>query len=113
MRRAILLAVVLCCFVASKAEADHFYTGNKLYEWCHELDWKPTALNVQATSYCEGYVMGAVDALNGRGFCISPGAVSRQVVEIVAQYLSQHPENRHYGATVLVSQALKEKFPCN
>jgi hypothetical protein len=41
------------------------------------------------------------------------GSVRQQTVDVVVNYLRDHPETRHLGGSELVVTALKEKFPCN
>ena len=49
-----------------------------------------------------------------RVFCVPQGETGvGQLVEVVKQYLRDHPENRHRSADELVTAALKQKFPCN
>jgi hypothetical protein len=107
MRRAILVAVALCCFVVGGADA-YFENGNSLYGHCQ----KPRISVFGAL--CGGYVSGVLDALENLGASCVPGEATReQVTDVVTLYLRDHPEKRHLSASELVTAALKEKFPCN
>lgn len=107
MRRAILVAVALSCFVMGKATAAA-YDGNKLFEFCEKTD-------DVSFGFCFGYVSGVVDATFDEGhYCWSaPGVKSQQLKDVVTLWLRDHPEKRHLPADELVATALKEKFPCN
>jgi hypothetical protein len=111
---AVIAAVVA---VSAEARADYdvpaFEGGNELYQKCG-------ANRV----YCLGYVGGVSDAISaGEGstgpisthaLCLpGPGRVSQgQELDVVLQFLTQHPELRQYGAAYLVARALSEAFPC-
>ena len=102
MRRAILVAVGLCCL--SQAAAAGTYDGNLLHQACE---------GKSDTPLCDGYMLGIVDVLlKGRVFCPPPDVTPRQFIDIGKDYLRDHPERRHYAAASLVISALKEKFPC-
>ncbi|WP_366932471.1 Rap1a/Tai family immunity protein [Mesorhizobium sp.] len=76
-------------------------------------------------SQCYGYVMGILDHFNVANataghqqdqlgsFCIPEGADSKDVTEVVARFLDEHPEKRSIAGYYLVRQALTEKYPCN
>jgi hypothetical protein len=111
MRRAMLVAVALSSLVVQEADAAAYIDGNKLLEECENVQtefWQGT---------CDGYVVGVQDALDGlRLFCVpegSSGVVAKQLVDVVKLYLRDHPESQHYSASSQVTEALKEKFPCN
>ena len=57
-----------------------------------------------------------VGALVGAGdrssFCIPNGVKQLQVIDVVKQWIDQHPALRHYTAASPVTEALKESFPC-
>jgi Rap1a immunity proteins len=116
-RRTMLVAVALFSLVAAKANAGYF-DGNELLAWCEnwqrEMDPGDDLL---LGGYCGGFVGGVVDALvnNPNTFCVPQGprgVSSAQLVEVVKLYLRDHPDKRHLGASLLVIQALKERFPC-
>ena len=117
MTRAILVAVVLSCFVTGRADAGtYFRDGNALLERCEHFEHAPRDYDkaLQGTA-CRDYVLGVVDALRDAGmFCVPANSVQvNQVVDIATAHLRDHPENRHLPASDLIVSALKEKFPCN
>ena len=105
MRRAILIAVALFCFIQQALAADAIVNGNKLNELCESS---------QESAVCLGYIIGAADAhVNDGSFCAPNDTIGGQMEDIVKRYLRVHPERRHFSAASLVVSALKEKFPCN
>jgi hypothetical protein len=117
MLRAILVAVVLSSLVAggwpARVEARLSITdGNALFDRCQGDDPDERERDTKV-ALCTGYVVGVADALDETSFCLSPGVTAAQIRDVVKFYLRDHPERRHYGASSLVTDALKEKFPCN
>jgi hypothetical protein len=51
--------------------------------------------------------------LEGSSFCFPKGVEGPQIVDVIKRWLDEHPEVRHYSASSLIAEALKEKFPCN
>src|SRR5688500_17634980 len=68
------------------------------------------AMTVFRAGNCVGYVWGVAGALDGSSFCLSKGVQQRQVIDVVKRWLDDHPEVRHFAASCLVAEALKEKF---
>ena len=58
---------------------------------------------------CVGYIVGVADTLEDTT-CLTKGVSSRQVYDVVKQYLESHPEERHYPASAIVSDAIKKAF---
>ena len=70
---------------------------------------------------CLGFVTGVADmhALYHTAypetiplFCKPEGLKVEQAVRVVIRFLETHPEQLHFGAAVLITQALQEAFPC-
>ena len=101
-------AVALVCLPAA-ARAD--VEGNELWRLC-------TSKGTRANGLCYGYVTAIAevargsDGLYGHHVCLPAHTTRRQTVEVVNRSLDQHPEQRHYGASGLVAEALAEAFPC-
>ena len=111
-----LAAVALSCLVMSEANA-YFVDGNKLFDDC-----KNYASKGQSESFlsgtCAGYIAGVVDSAvdANTAFCVPQGPTGvsiAQLVDVAKAYLRDHPEKRHLSAWRLVTDALKEKFPCH
>jgi Rap1a immunity proteins len=121
MRRAILVAVALCClaFPLKAQEPDkwqplYWFKGSDIHMACSA---KAKPVN---DIICRYYVIGVIEGLNyGRWksedplFCPSQQVTGGQYIEIVRHYLRDHPERRYGNAVLLVVAALNEKFPCN
>jgi Rap1a immunity proteins len=91
--------------IGGQASAAQYIDGNKLFGECEAAGGF-----MEAT--CAGYIMGVTDALETE-VCVPNEVNVRQIVDVVKLYLHDHPEKRHFGASSLVTVALKEKFPCN
>ncbi|MBZ9654021.1 Rap1a/Tai family immunity protein [Phyllobacterium lublinensis] len=108
----LLLAVfVLAIVFGGHAKAAGFKSGNALQEECLEKSGKYHNL------YCLGYVAAVADSLeyvremNKMPVCITAtGVTNGQLVDVVFKYLKAHPEERHFGASGLVSIAIAEAF---
>ena len=113
--KGILIAAMLCFTFAKNAQAGTFYMGNDLVETMPEYEkaerGAPRTDFVKA-GYFRGYVLGVNDVFSGYVFCTPDSATISQVSAIVAKYVNTHPERWTVGASVLVTDALKEAFPC-
>ena len=45
-------------------------------------------------------------------YCIPNNVTQGQVLDVIVKFLEDHPQNRHQNATVLISVALRDAFPC-
>ena len=104
------LAAAVWYFVMGMADADYL-TGNKLFEECQQNS------NLFLSGACLGYIAGVVDALHTSSeFCVLQNGSRvklRQLVDVVTDYLHDHPEKRQLPASDLVIAAAKNQFPCN
>ena len=111
----IVLAAVMAVSVASAAQAAQgvdFEDGNDLYAKCNSpyatMNW----------FMCLGYVecisdaLGSGSSINGYTACMPAGASAGQAMDVVKQFLTAHPELRHFIAAGLVASALANAFPC-
>lgn len=84
------------------------------------------ALEMIAAQECFAYVSAFLDvATTARvlfpeqktkfiaGICVPDGASSRDVVEAIALYIEQHPLERNWAPSMLLSKAAKETLPCS
>ena len=104
------LTFIFSVLFSSPAWAD-FLNGNTLYDLC-------TSEVYYEKGICGGYVMAISDILTssplyGQEACIPTEATAGQVRDVVEQWLSQNPQERHYSSTSLAVLALTEAFPCN
>jgi hypothetical protein len=45
-------------------------------------------------------------------FCIPEGAENGQMIRIVLRYIRNHPEEAHEHTPFLITEALRETWPC-
>jgi hypothetical protein len=101
---AALLALAPCG--ASADPPWGFMSGNQLLAACDA-----------STDACAAYVMGVMDMadlakLSGHMFCVPHGVIAKQLDDIVARALREHPEDRQAGAASLVLLAVSHAWPC-
>ena len=119
--RSILVAGLVVA--ASNTEAG-WIDGNKLQGWCVE----------GRNSFALGYVAGVADrAMNDEAVvvgsllahkftegpgplildvCIPEGVILQQLVDVVCQYVNEHPESRQGNGADLVHEATQKSWPC-
>jgi hypothetical protein len=107
---ALVVATGLLWPVSTFSQADHvttFLTGNQLYENC------TSETNLALKTFCLGYVAGIFDSLDTLRMTCRPNEVTMgQTQDIVVNYLRDHPEERHHGASDVVGVVLVKTFPC-
>jgi hypothetical protein len=110
---ALLTLIPLMAPVAS-AYGGYFDSGNELFSHCtaREAD----ELHYLKTAECRGYITGVVDhvllwrEVVDEPDCLPEGVNKGQLVAVVVQYLTNHPEERHRAANVLVMRAVTDAF---
>jgi hypothetical protein len=114
----IALAVVTFCLVAKGAPQVIYgegrgNTGRTLLADCKGN----TEEVVSCASYIEGVNDGWNAALYGKPnntdkLCVRDGFTAGQLKDVVVAYGAVHPELLDFGAELLVSDAIKNAFPC-
>jgi hypothetical protein len=118
--------LVLTTFVAASAFVPHQevraaimpISGNQLYNYCTAAYAKSPSEQWLASGTCFGYVTAVMDALssgnplNGFKACVPVNADMNQVVDVVKNFIHDHPEKRHLVAVGLVAEAFAAAFPC-
>lgn len=91
-------------------------TGNQLHDVCEQSE---AECNAAIMGMWEGIVAGADvalpkddDAQNAMRICVPEGVTYYQIIDVMVDYLSEHPENRHYTATSNMIVAFRGVFPC-
>ena len=125
-RCAIVVALALSCLVVGGLGRADFYDGKMLLQDCEGGDDQQETQNFAGLSQwgtCVGYIAAVLDTMsnasltagsvNAQQLCVSEHVQLSQLKDIVRRWLTDHPEKRHLAASLLVFQALKEKFPCN
>ena len=103
MKRLVVLALLLASAPASATP--QWMNGNKLYEGCTR--------NTNSTlMYAAGAIDAAADLVDSVGYCIPKAVELGQVSDVLCRYLRNHPEQRHWGGSLLISYAMKEAWPC-
>jgi len=113
--RWLLLAVFV--FSASSISVGQSGDGNKLLERCQHAvkmlgadasEFNKT--NAFDSGYCLGMVEGVVSFADDG--CFPADVTFAQGERVVVKYLTDHPNQLHWGAPVLVRLALVDAFPC-
>jgi hypothetical protein len=121
----IAAAIMVISLAMTSRAIGGFVSGNDLYAWCTS--------SIASAYYlqCIGYVQGIEDAAEGEGFiqgaqgakgfretgfgfrwCLRDGITAGQAVEVVTQFLRNHPAIRDSTAAELVANAMQEAWPC-
>lgn len=103
------LSLVMMMLFASPARAI-FYDGNDMHELCNNG-------GVSGSDFCMAYSAAVSDVLedypiNGWTACVPRTVRLSQIRDIVARWLANNPQERHYTANSLMARALAEAFPC-
>lgn len=101
---------VLLLLASANAATGQFYDGNRIHRACTT----PPEKSYQESAFCFGYVTAAFDALTAQGYdCPGTGKITaQQIREIATNYLTKHPEIRHFPAYPLIASALISTFGC-
>lgn len=100
MKKLILVAALF----TTSAYAE-FWDGNALLE---RLNSSSTYKQGAAL----GYIMGVSDTMQGVNHCPPENATAGQIQDMVQNYLTNVPAQRHKTADTLVLHVLKTAFPC-
>ena len=93
-----LILAVLALLIATPARAE-WVDGNKLHDWCSSSGTELA---------CTTYVLGVLD---GSYLKTPERATAGQVKDVIKKYLRDHPENRDFPASLLVSLAVVDAWP--
>ena len=110
MRKIATATALVMALAAGAGKGDivrNFYSGDALLSLCQASD----------SNFCMGYIAGIADAVtsgpvSGWRACVPISATVQQVRDVVVEYLTAHPENRHFAAVSLGAAALAGAFPC-
>ena len=95
-------AFIILALVATASHAE-FVSGNDLARWLG--DEKLAGLG-------QGYIIGAADTLHGIIHCRPGNVTATQVVEIVKKNIQVYPERLHFSGDSIVTESLKQLWPC-
>ena len=107
------LAAIVVALAPTVAHA-LYLEGNDLHRDCAMPE------KTAQGQYCLAYVTGVFDTIDAFRqvqktkpmICAPVQATPGQIVDVVREYLNEHPEKRHMAAVVLVGAALQNAFPC-
>ena len=118
VKRLLVVAAVSSAGVGRAADVSSYVDGAELHGYCIDR-------SAAGQMRCSYYVAGVADATSVLGeirkhrtsdgrfsFCTPPGSTAPQLAGVVTEWLSDHPETWHYGATGLVAASLMAAFPC-
>ena len=104
LRHALPVALAL---LTSAPAAAYLYDGNEMLDHCRKR-----------SSVCVGFIAGVLDGADyarlsdRRMLCIPVGVQIGQLSDIFVRHLENNPERRHWGAVVLLTDAIQAAFPC-
>jgi hypothetical protein len=113
-------AACLCLLLASisvSGQGNHtvmtFDTGNNFLAACETPKDEPTNFA------CRYYVFGVADGIaftqpsDKPVYCLDSHATMAQERNIVIRFMQTHPERTHIATAALISEALRDAFPCH
>ena len=116
--RSVLLffaVIATLMFYGHKAHAACYESGEKLHDElnvCEKMkDGKATIQQVFACAKATGYVLGIVDALDGKDFERTNPFTASQLKVVITKYLKEHASERNLCADILVRESLTAMFP--
>jgi hypothetical protein len=106
-------ALSLATTLASAQASATFLTGQKLYQEIQQANVTMTTANTAyTTGHAYGYVSAIYDEYEGMAVCPPDGATGGQMFKIVENYLGAHPESWNLPASVEVTKAITNAWPC-
>ena len=85
-----------------------FETGDELFDLCNV----PTVDQRHFNDACSVYIAGVSDVLNSQGTICTPKDVTvHRTVDVVLNYLREHPAQPSMAAPVLTGPLLVRRFP--
>jgi len=103
--------------------ADSYLNGNGLQTNCREYSKFKDGRNFDTMKYgsCTAYITAVSDSHDvfvewgkmSPMFCSPNEVTNGQLAAVVVKYLEANPEELHYAAADIVTNALAQAFPCN
>lgn len=110
MKEQVALAVALLALtMTTEIGAAAYVNAQQLHEECSDQRAGNYACLIYTTAIAD--VMSTTVVNNFRA-CIPHDVTSEQLRDVVAKWLADHPEMRHYAAAGVVAEALQTAFPC-
>ncbi len=117
MKKIMLIIAILLFPCLSFAD----FTCDHLLDYCNlaldDLNRHNDSLTTVRGSICYGYILGVRDSNywdenHDQRICQPDGVTPKQIIQIVVQFLKEHPEGLHANAEIYVESALIVAFPC-
>jgi hypothetical protein len=91
-------------------------TGMELQRWCSNFP-KGGTDGLQCATYMLGFINGLNQAdglldTAQQAFCLPQGLTAGQAILITNKFMSEHPEELHMGAAVIIARALLIAYHC-
>jgi hypothetical protein len=118
-----VVALAMLCSSPS-ANAIEFYGGESLHKLCRLLPSISSQSQLSGrefadASQCLGYVAGVIAGISTmqavmaeNTICFPSGIEIGTAADIVAQYLRDRPQERHFSGYTLTYRALAKAYPC-
>lgn len=113
--------IFLIALISVGAQSAHagFKTGADLAQmatafsktWTHQ-NTGDAHENVDGSVFM-GYVLGVVDATDGKYECLPSTVTAGQLAAMAAKYIDDHPEEWNAPGPSLIVRSLSRKFPCS
>ncbi|HMA89154.1 MAG TPA: Rap1a/Tai family immunity protein [Burkholderiales bacterium] len=119
MRIALLLAGLLLMYSGSSFAGPRLWSGKQLLPYYQAYE-SATAKQGRSTdiagfAHYLGYIRGAyevLEALPETDMCIDNSVTLDQIARVVGRYMIENPQELNLPAFYLVSESLKDAFPC-
>jgi len=82
----------------------NWFTGNDLHKHLSGGDYQ--------RGFVLGMVVGVASAWDGDLFCIPQGVTPGQMQDVVRQFISAKPQDRHESAEMIIAAALINAYRC-
>ena len=97
--------VITAVLLAASASANAtWFTGNDLHKHFSGGDYQQ--------GFALGLVVGVASTWDGDLFCIPKGVTPGQMQDVVRQFISAKPQDRHEGAEIIIAAALMNAYRC-
>ena len=97
--------LLLCLLMVPAMARAEFFTGNNLLALLKSNNSMDLVQGL-------GYVQGVFDSHVKVTICPPPNITAGQVSDMVRNYLDNNPATRNYSADSLISNALRQVWPC-
>ena len=113
--RAVIMALAM--LGVSPAVFPQWVDGDDLHRVCSSKE----VAHIFKPGVCSGYLMAAIDLAEGLHaqqvlaaplFCMPAEVTMPEIEELVMTYIEVHPARKEATGSMLVLEALQEKYPC-